>query len=293
MNRHALHRYLSATVVLAASSLMSLDARATATQAAAAPAVTQAATSTAKPLARLPDGHPDLNGTWENGSGIDFVHPQKSADGSICITGCAQPVAASNPSHAPAPRMRPPPDRPKYKPEFLAKVKDLDRRQVQTDPVLRCRSPGLPRIGPPDKIVQIPGQVVFLYDDVSGGFFRIIPTDGRAHRADVDESYLGDAVGHWEGDTLVVESVNFNDDTWLTDNGAFHTAALKVTERLRRTGDTMEWQAVADDPKVLAEPWKVRPRLMTLTTQELAEATPCVDQDLGHIVDGSHHDNPR
>ncbi len=242
---------------------------------------------------RLSDGHPDLNGTWDNGSGIDFVQPQKSADGSVCIAGC-QPVAA-----APPPPPRPSAGAPSaaafphYRPEFLAKVKDLDKRQVEMDPVLRCKSPGLPRIGPPDKIVQIPGQIVFLYDDVSGAFWRIIPTDGRPHRTDVDPSYMGDAVGHWEGDTLVVESNQFNDDSWLTDNGAFHTTDLRVTERLRRVGNVIEWQAIAEDPQVLAEPWKPRMRTAKLTGSELAEPTPCVDRDLKHLVDDTHHPNPR
>jgi hypothetical protein len=159
--------------------------------------------------------------------------------------------------------------------------------------VLHCRSPGLPRIGPPDKIVQTPGQIVFLYDDVSGGFFRIIPTDGRAHRNDVEASTLGDSIGHWEGDTLVVEANQFNDESWLTDNGAFHSTELKVTERLHRSGDTLEYQAVADDPKVLAAPWKTTPRLAKLTDVDLVEPTPCIDKDLNHLVDKSHHDNPR
>src|SRR5690606_27962716 len=189
-----------------------------------------------KPTPRLPDGRPDFNGTWDNGSGIDFIQPQQLEDGSICISGCPRPASADG-----KPRAALPPDRPKYKAEFQARVRDLEQRQVEMDPVLRCRAPGVPRIGPPDKIVQIPGQVVFLYDDVSGAFFRIIPTDGRPHRMDVEESYLGDAVGHWEGDTLVVETRNFNEDTWLTDDGAFHTKDLRVTERLTRYGDTMEW----------------------------------------------------
>jgi len=241
-----------------------------------------------KSVARLPDGRPDFNGTWDNGNGYDFVKPQKGTDGSICITGCASPTGAP-----PAPRVRVEPDRPVYKAEFVAKVKDLEKRQVETDPVLRCHSPGLPRIGPPDKIVQRTNEIVFLYDDVSGSFWRIIPTDGRKHRADADESYLGDAVGHWEGDTLVIESVNFNEDTWLTDNGAFHTSGLKVTERLTRDGDTMQWVATADDPKVLAQPWTLRPRAMVKATHELQEPVPCADQDLKHVVDGTHHDNPR
>jgi hypothetical protein len=237
---------------------------------------------------RMPDGHPDFNGTWENGSGYDFVKPQKGEDGSICITGCGSPGGS-----APAPRAVVTPDRPVYKPEFVAKVKDLEKRQVEMDPVLRCRSPGLPRIGPPDKIVQRANEMVFLYDDVSGSFWRIVPTDGRKHREDADESYLGDAVGHWEGDTLVVETTNFNEDTWLTDNGAFHTTALKVTEKLTRNGDTMQWVAIAEDPKVLAQPWQLRPRLMTKAERELQEPVPCVEQDLKHVVDGTHHDNPR
>jgi hypothetical protein len=239
-------------------------------------------------VARLADGHPDFNGTWENGSGYDFIKPQKGPDGSICISGCKSATGAPPPA-----RVRVEPDRPKYKPELQGKVDDLSKRQVETDPVLRCKAPGVPRIGPPDKIVQQANQVVFLYDDVSGSFWRIVPTDGRKHREDADPSYLGDAVGRWEGDALVVETTNFNDDTWLTDNGAFHTDELRVVERFTRNGDTMEWQATVYDPKVLAEPWKVRARKTSLTRTELQEPVPCVEQDLKHVVDGSHHDNPR
>jgi hypothetical protein len=250
---------------------------------------TTPAAPAAPPVPRLPDGHPDLNGTWDNGSGIDFVQPQRAANGSVCIAGCP-PANAAPAAARPA---APPFDLPKYRPEFQGKVHDLDQRQVQTDPVLRCKSPGLPRIGPPDKIVQTRGQVVFLYDDVSGAFWRIVPTDGRPHREDVDDSYLGDSVGHWEGDTLVVEATHFNDDSWLTDNGAFHSGELRVTERLHRVGNIIEYQAVAEDPKVLLEPWKPKPRTLKLTDVELAEPTPCVDRDLNHLVDDSHHTNPR
>jgi hypothetical protein len=232
---------------------------------------------------------PDFNGTWDNGSGYDFIKPQKGPDGSVCISGCKPPPGAG----PAAPRVFAPPDRPKYKPEFAEKVKDLEKRQVEMDPVLRCKNPGLPRIGPPDKIVQRPNEIVFLYDDVSGSFWRIIPTDGRKHRTDADESYLGTAIGWWEGDTLVVETIGFNEDTWLTDDGAFHTTELRVVERLTRKGDTMEWQATAHDPSVLAEPWTLKPRKMVLTTTELQEPVPCVEQDLKHVVDGTHHDNPR
>jgi hypothetical protein len=134
---------------------------------------------------------------------------------------------------------------------------------------------------------------VFLYDDVSGNFFRIVPTDGRAHRTDTEPTFLGDAVGRWEGDTLVVETVAFNEDTWLTDDGAFHTADLRVVETLKRTADSLEWTATVHDPKVLAAPWELRPRTAKLTTDELIEAPPCIDRDLDHMVDDTHHPNPR
>ncbi len=239
---------------------------------------------------RAPDGHPDLSGTWDNGAGIGFVRPRRDGD-SICVSGCGgggPPPAAAAPG-APPPR----PSTPQYKPEFAAKVADLNERQVQEDPVLRCVAPGVPRIGPPDKIVQRAGEAVFLYEDVSGSFFRIVPTDGRPHPTNNEPSFLGDAVGHWEGDTLVVETKNFNDQTWLTDNGAFHTTDLRVVERLSRTADTLEWVATAYDPAVLSQPWELAKRVARLTDIEIVESPPCIDRSLEHMVDDSHHPNPR
>lgn len=237
----------------------------------------------------------DLSGTWDNGSGIDFLKPKKMGD-SICLLGCDDETFAEEEtpsSPPPQPRVMMKPDRPSYKPEYQAKVRDLEARQVEEDPVIRCLPPGVPRIGPPDKIVQTPGEIIFLYDDVSGNFFRVIPTDGRPHRTDVEKSFLGDAIGWWEGDTLVVETVNFNEDTWLTDDGSFHTSDLKVIERLSLEGDTLVWQATAIDPAVLAEPWELKPRRAVRAGTEIVEAPLCLERDLDHIVDGSHHDNPR
>jgi hypothetical protein len=233
---------------------------------------------------RMADGHPDLNGTWENGGGIDFLRPQQRADGSLCVSGCAAPAVEG---------VRQAPDRPRYRPEFAARVESLRLRQQKEDPVLRCQPPGVPRIGPPDKIVQTAREIVFLYEDVSGPFFRIVPLAANVKRIDDSESYLGDAHGRWEGDTLVVETRNFNDLTWLTDDGSMHTSALVVTERLTRRGDEIEYRAVATDPTVLVEPWQLRPRRLTLTALEMAEPAPCVEQDLSHMQDDSFHANPR
>jgi hypothetical protein len=241
--------------------------------------------ASAQPIPRLSNGRPDLNGVWDNGGGIHFVNPKQLAGGSICVRDCETPGTAPQPRAAP--------DRPKYRPEHTAKVQDLDRRQVQFDPALRCKPPGVPRIGPPDKIVQTAREVVFLYEDIAGTFYRVIPTDGRKHDPNVEESYLGHSIGYWEKDTLVVDTIAFNDDTWLTDDGTFHTRDLRVVERLERVGNEIRYQAIAYDDKVLAEPWRLAPRVLKLTDAELPAPVPCVEEDLDHVVDGTHHDNVR
>jgi len=281
---------------------MNLLAKRFVTPVAAAVAACLSLASLADEATTRPAGQrPDLNGVWVSDE-MSFLNPQRGPDGSIlCIVGCPPPPATAKPAGqegadakpaAPRPARRAP-DRPKYKPEFQAKVKDLDNRQVDMDPALRCGNPGLPRIGPPDAIMQNPTHVVFLYNDLNGAFWRMIPTDGRPHRADAEETYLGDAVGKWQGDTLVIESVKFVEDTWLTDDGSFHSPSLKVTEKLRLNGDKLEYQAIADDPAVLAEPWQLRPRTLKRGDKPLNEPLPCVEQDLDHIVDGTNHDNAR
>jgi len=292
--RHTIRRSLTAAVVVSA---LAAPASIGAQQAAPRGTADMIAKLSAKPTPHS-NGKPDFNGTWDHLGGIEFVRPEKLPDGSICLRGCAPATPAPRPAAAAAPRpaQANPPQAlfPKYKPEFLAKVKDLAARQVETDNVLKCLAPGIPRLGPPGKIVQNSKEVVFLYDDVNGAFFRIIPVDGRTtYRKDMPASFLGDSIGHFEGDTLVVETTNFNEDTWLTDNGAFHTTGLKVVERLRRAGDTIEYTASAHDPAVLVEPWNAKPYTMWITAQEIEEPARCEDRDLEHVIDGSHHDNPR
>src|SRR4029077_3496561 len=78
------------------------------------------------------------------------------------------------------------PGTPKYKPALLARVKELKDDQINTDPSFHCGPPGLPRIGPPQRIVQNAREVVFLYDDLNGNYFRLIPVDGRNHRTGIE-----------------------------------------------------------------------------------------------------------
>jgi hypothetical protein len=256
-------------------------------------------TQQASTTPRTPWGHPDLSGSWDRNTtafGSGPLRPAKTqADGkSICISDCPEPekpaASSARTGGESAPRVGP--ARPKYKTEFQAKVKMLDERQIYEDPAFHCMPPGVPRIGPPPRILQTATDVIFLYDDLSGNFFRFIPIDGRPRRTDTDPSYLGDAVGHWEADTLIVETTNFNSDSWLIDDGAFHTDKLRVVEKVRRVGDTLEWEATAYDPDVLAEPFTMTRRLAK-SSYEIAEAPPCVERSGKKMLDLSNHDNNR
>jgi hypothetical protein len=237
-----------------------------------------------KPTPRTADGHPDMNGVWHHFFLQGEYKPLKPGESSTFNFALAGPGVKDINAQGTLPE---------YKPEFAAKVKDLDEHQNQTDPTLTCVPPGVPRLGPPNQIVQSPSQVVFLYTDLPGEFFRVIPTDNRAHRADLEESYNGDSVGHWEGDTLVVDANNFVDDTWLGDNGLFHTDKLHVVERLRRKGDTIDYEVTVEDPAVLAKPWILTPRTLILQPDILEQAPPCIDKDVPHLTDLSHHGNNR
>lgn len=237
-----------------------------------------------KPTPHTADGHPDLNGVWHHFFG-ELVH---NVGGNSFALGFG-----AAPGSPPPPRPKPDP-MPEYTREALAKVKYLNDNQVKEDHVLHCMPPGVPRIGPPQQIVQTPKQVIFLYADSTGNYWRVIPTDGRGHSTDPDAeaTYMGDSIGHWEGDTLVVEATRLTGDTWLADNGFFHTPKLRVTERFRRVGDTVEYTMIADDPAVLMKPWTLY-RTLTLQRDTLEEAAPCVDNDAGHYVNSQHHDNAR
>jgi hypothetical protein len=250
---------------------------------------------------RMADGHPDLNGYWYRR--LPPLTPVRKEGASIILDpdGPRENLPPSGNDDELLPGF------PKYKPEYLDRVKELKDKQVQFDPAYTCHPPGVPRIGPPQRIVQTPREVAILYDDLNGNFFRLIPTDGREHRKfrvpnlagltdnlGVDPSPHGDSVGRWEGDTLVIDVRNLTDDTWLGDGGMFHSDEVRVIERLTRAGNTLTWEAIVEDPAVLAEPWKMNARVLTLRTgDEIEEAAFCEDRDIPLKEDFSYHRNVR
>ena len=126
------------------------------------------------------------------------------------------------------------------------------------DPIVQCFPPGVPRIylirAEPVQIMQVPGRVVMLFE--YDHFVRQIFMDGRQHPKDLPGTWMGDSIGKWEGDTLVVDSTGFNDKTWLDNDGHPHTEDLHLTEHIRRVNhDTLTIDLAIEDPKAYTKTW--------------------------------------
>jgi len=296
--KHCLTRYGAAATLAAAISLVSLHA---APQYGAPPATPQggragAAAPQNVPTPRTPDGHPDLSGMWSGGGGAGgekldekgnrtILFKQRPCSQQQVDTGnCAAGVNFERDSGV---EQRADANMPMYKPEFWERVQYLDRNGVAEDPTFHCKPAGVPRMGPPTKIVQTATEVVFLYQ--SGNLFRVIPIDGRPHDPvkSQDTTWYGDAVGKWEGDTLVIDIVGFNDESWLDWPGWMHSNNMHVIEKYTRNGNTLTWQATVEDPDVLTRPFVMDPRTIRLNPNPkatLTEDLPCEERDSQHIV---------
>lgn len=264
------------------------------------PGDTKKADATPVPTPRAADGKPDLTGMWEprgagGGDGGGGLIIRKDDQGRTSVLDFAEPDADFSKGDALHRAQRAAaPNHPPYKPELLEKVKFLDDNVKTYDGALHCMPPGVPRIGAPREILESPGHVFLLY---AGGeaivnTFRDVPTDNRPHDSDADPSYMGDSVGHWEGDTLVIDSVNFTDKTWLTSDGEFHTDAMHVIERFTRTGDSLKYESTVDDPKAFTHPWVMNPRVLKLNENPKAvfeEDAPCSERDTQHMINSEHH----
>jgi hypothetical protein len=151
------------------------------------------------------------------------------------------------------------------------------------DPVPRCIPPGIPRtmIQPlPWEIVMAPDRVVMIFEFQS--LVRQIFTDGRGHSKDLDPTYMGNSIGHWDGDTLVVDTIGFNGKTWIDPKGLPTTGALHVTELIRRVShDTLSDDYTIDDRKAYTKPWTVQ-KLFTLHPDWQIKEYVCAENNLTH-----------
>jgi len=227
-------------------------------------AVPLAAQTPAYRAPRTSDGHPDLSGIWQalNEANYDIqLH-------------MARPAMALRPSPygpVPAAPVLPlgavgavPPgvgvveggELP-YKPEALAKKKENQENWLTSDPEIKCYLPGVPRVTYmpyPFQIIQNAKAIVFAYE-YAGAVRDIYLKDPG--KAPVD-SWMGQSVGHWEGETLVIDVTGFNDQSWFDRAGNYHSDALHVVERYTRTSpDVIRYEAAIEDANIFTRPWKM------------------------------------
>ena len=223
---------------------------------------------------RTADGRPDLTGVWWTGR-----EPAVEAGRVGTVRSGPAPAAPVGSTFASL-----------YKPEAAAKAAAMSDKD---DPALRC----LPSVGGPPttnifQLVQTPKLVVLLQETYHG--FRIIPTEpGRQHSDQQPPAYWGDSVGKWDGDTLVVDVTNFNDRNWISPQGvvSFHSDALHVTERYRRTaGNALEVEKTFDDPKVLIRPYVEKKQYRLAPFDQVMEAM-CTNIETAALMEAAAKDN--
>jgi hypothetical protein len=227
---------------------------------------------------RMANGKPDLTGNW-NFNAMNWRYGNRRCDPTQ-QQGCTRALNQTMDFEFEAPS-RFGPNRPLYKPAYWDKVQQLDMWTNKEDPVMTCQPLGIPRQGPPRRIVQSANDIIFFYTryaDGGGGYgeYRVIPTDGRKHdpQKAIESTYMGYTVGRWEADTLVLDSISFVDSTWLARGGFFHSDQMHVVERLTRQGDQIRYEVTVDDPEVLVEPWVMTPRTLRLNPNSEAGLLP-------------------
>lgn len=223
----------------------------------------------AGPAPRMADGKPDLSGVWWTGGDLGSPGFNSSRAGSPPVppyTDLYQPWAK----------------------EAAAKLGD------RHDPTLLCRPTAfgtlnvrLFDVGTLGQIIATPDMMVFLQETFHG--YQQVPTDGRAHRV-VPPSYRGDAVGHWEDDTFVVETKNFTDDTWIWAEGrvSIHTDQMRVVERYQRPdANTLLIDATVYDEGALTAPWVVPAQRLVLAPYDQLLPLICTGVETQELMDAA------
>ena len=227
-------------------------------------AITAGAQTPAYRAPRTPDGHPDLNGIWQVLNEANYDLEGHNARAAMALRpGPYGPVPAAPVLALGAVGAVPPSlgvvegGEIPYKPEARKQQEENQQNWLSRDPEIKCYLPGVPRatyMPQPFRIVQSNSQLFIAYQWAGAVRNIYLKNPGEAP---VD-SWMGQSYGHWEGETLVVDVTGFNDQTWFDRAGNFHSDALHVVERYRRTApDVISYEATIEDPNVFTRPWKI------------------------------------
>jgi hypothetical protein len=251
------------------------------------------------PTPRLANGKPDLSGSWQavsggqQGSGGDMFRRCTPFQTKNCMEWTNQ---SEDWPFMSATRLDQ--RQPLYKPEYWDKIIELDQWTNKYDPVMTCLPLGIPRQGPPARIFQTDKDITMIYRggvDGGGGYaeFRMIPTDGRKHdpQRALQYTYMGYTVGNWEGDTLVLDSIGFSDETWLGRGGFFHSDQMHIIEKFTRKGTDILYEVTVDDPEVLVNPWVMPARTLRQSTNNtlIAERGSCTESEHSEVASQFRH----
>ena len=200
------------------------------------------------PAPRTGDGKPDLSGVWWSPMTVD-------------------------------------PGKPEWLPFAQKIAKERADNNRKDSPQARCLPSPVLRLGPLYEVVQSKAFMVIISDDDSPGFHQIY-LDGRGHPKEPDPLWYGHSVGHWEGDTLVVDRVNFEDGVWLDQEAHPHTDKLHVIERYTRPdAGHLSVEITVEDPGILAKPYTLK-RSSDLAPKEEIREFMCTEnnRDVEHLV---------
>jgi hypothetical protein len=251
--RNRLTTIIIAIVAAAAGALLAV---------AAAPLAGQQATAYRAP--RTADGKPDLNGIWQVANEANYDLEAHMARPALALrAGPYGPVPAAAVLALGAVGAVPPgmgvveggpiP----YKPEAAAKKKENQEKWLERDPEIKCYLPGVPRatyMPQPFQILQSQSALFIAYQ-YDGAVRNVYLKDPGPPPVD---SWMGQSVAHWDGETLVIDANGFNDSTWFDRAGNWHTEALHVVERYTRTSpEVLNYEATIEDKNDFTRPWKI------------------------------------
>lgn len=230
------------------------------------------------PVSRLPDGHPNMQG----------IYAPRFNQAIFDVEDHPKPLPGIPPGKGAI--VDPPDGKIPYTAAAAARVKDLIQNHMYEEPEAHCFESGVPHSAYQQfgfQIVQSPGYFVILFEYAHS--YRIIPTDNRPHIAPDIKLFMGDSVGHWEKDTLVVDTTNQSGRTWFDMAGNFTTDHIHVVERITPVdSNSINYEATITDPTIYTRPWKIAGQWGRRPDKDYQQMEfGCVEgnQDLEHYTD--------